>query len=303
LKTAERILVVGASGFLGNSLLMFHEKSESFGLSGISKKEIVLTSKDGQIKTKLKFNYANLAKVILEVKPKTILNASGLVGDKICELYPEAALEANVELPSMLATIANDLEIQLIHFSTDAVFGQHQKNRCEEVIPSQDTVYGKTKLEGEERVTSLCSKALIVRTNFVGLDYQGNRGLFDFFAGSFEKDKEVIGYSNVLFNPISLKYLHRNVNKLKDRQAIGVFHLAGKTKLTKYDFGRLILESVNENSLGGRNLISPCTVSEGSRLDMTLETPKMRKFNLQYGDIESEVRRMYEERKRRLPKK
>jgi len=296
----EKLLVVGSSGFLGNSLVKFYDNSATFGISALSRGEIVLTLKGKPVHRHKQLSFSNLARVIEKVNPQTIFNASGLVGDRECKLFPETAKEANVNLPTMLAKITNELGIQFIHFSTDAVFGQNQEKRDEGVAPDPDTVYGITKLQGEVEATAISSNSLIIRTNFVGVDYLGQRGLFSYFSNSFDRKVPVTGYNNVVFNPISIRFLCKNVDKLRKKGVAGIFHLAGKTKLTKFEFGRLILNSMHEQPFNSRNFISSQSADNDVRLDMTLETPKMDHFDLQHGDLGSEVQRMCIERKRRL---
>jgi dTDP-4-dehydrorhamnose reductase len=296
----EKLLVVGSSGFLGNSLVNFYHNSAIFGISALSRGEIVLTLKGKLVHRHKQLSFTNLARVIEQVNPQTIFNASGLVGDRECKLFPEIAREANVNLPSMLAKITNELGIQFIHFSTDAVFGQNQKKRDEGVAPDPDTVYGITKLQGEVEAKTIFSNSLIIRTNFVGVDYLGQRGLFNYFSNSFDRKVRINGYSNVVFNPISIRFLSKNVDILRKKRVAGIFHLAGNTKLSKYEFGRLILKSMLEEPFNSRNFISSQSADNDVRLDMTLETPKMNYLDLQHGDLGSEVERMCIERKRRL---
>jgi len=300
LETKEKLLVVGSFGFLGNALVKFYDNAAIFGISALSRGEITLTLKGKPVSRQERLSVSNLAKVIEQVNPQTIFNASGLVGDRECMLFPETATEANVKLPSMLAKITSELGIQFVHFSTDAVFGQIQKKRDEVVVPNPDTVYGITKLQGEDSVTTISSKSLIIRTNFVGVDYLGHRGLFSYFTNGFDRRVQVTGYNNVVFNPISIKYLCQNVDILRRKKVSGVFHLAGKTRLTKYEFGRLVLRSMFDQPFNSEDFISSHSVGDDVRSDMTLETPKMEHFDLQYGDLGLEVEQMCLERKKLL---
>jgi len=303
LETREKILVVGSSGFLGNSLIRFYTKAAIFGISGLSKGEIVLTLGGKSAKEVMQYNFNNLAKIIEEVNPTTILNASGLVGDRSCSLSPEMASEANVKLPLMLGKIGNELGIQFIHFSTDAVFGQCQTERKEETLPNPDTVYGMTKLHGEIEASAILSKSLIIRTNFVGVDYLGQRGLFSFFSNAFVRRERVLGFRNVFFNPISIKYLCQNVDELRKKQIFGIIHLIGKSTISKYDFGKLVLESAIGQPLNVDKYIASHYVGDEVRLDMTLETTKMDHLDLPQGNLESEVKEMCVDRSRLLVEK
>lgn len=287
--SSKKLLIVGSSGFLGHRFMKLASSKFCFGIQGISKGQINLVGKDSLIENKFEYNKENLNEIICQLNPETIINVSGLVGDKLCEAFPEVAVRANTQLPLHLAQITKQIGAKLVHISSDAVFGRKQAERTEEVLARPDTNYGTTKAEGEMLAISNNPSTLVVRTNFVGADLLGNRGLINFFVRSFVKEVEVVGYEDVIFNPISIDYLFRNIQILIEKGATGIIHLGGKTSISKYAFGKLVKGCLNFYSPGLKDCLVRGLSGPGTRTNMTLETRKMSAMGLESGDLRKEV--------------
>lgn len=83
------------------------------------------------------------------------------------ETNPELAQKLNVDLPSQLAALANELDITLLHYSTGYVFDGQQDSYNEADEPSPLSVYGRSKADGEKAVTDVAKKFFVVRTNLL----------------------------------------------------------------------------------------------------------------------------------------
>jgi dTDP-4-dehydrorhamnose reductase len=89
------------------------------------------------------------------------------------ESEPELAASINAEAPGVFAEEAKALGAWMVHYSTDYVFdGAKQAAYLETDVPNPQSVYGKTKLAGEEAVRAIGGKHLILRTSWV----YGSRG-------------------------------------------------------------------------------------------------------------------------------
>jgi len=117
-----------------------------------------------------------LAKTIQTVKPDVIVNAAAHTAVDKAESEPGFARTLNALAPGVLTTEANKLGAWLIHYSTDYVFdGSGNKPWSENDATGPLSVYGQTKLEGEQAV-ALCEKHLILRTSWVYAAKGGNFG-------------------------------------------------------------------------------------------------------------------------------
>jgi len=97
-----------------------------------------------------------------------VINCAAYTAVDRAESEPHAAHVANADLPLALAIVCGDLDIPLVHVSTDYVFdGEFNQPIDESAKPNPLSVYGVTKLEGEKRVTQSLDNAYIIRTAWV----------------------------------------------------------------------------------------------------------------------------------------
>lgn len=117
---------------------------------------------------------AGLAETVRRVKPDVIVNAAAHTAVDKAESEPDLARTLNTLAPGVLAAEAQKLGAWLVHFSTDYVFdGSGQQSWCETDATGPLSVYGLTKLEGEQLVAT-CAKHLIFRTSWVYAARGGN---------------------------------------------------------------------------------------------------------------------------------
>ncbi len=147
---------------------------------------VLLTGKDGQVGFALHKKLASLAEVIAtdrhelnlensdairafveKIKPDMIINAAAYTEVDKAETEIELARKVNAEAPKVLAEKASELNIPMIHFSTDYVFdGLKNEPYVETDQANPQTVYGETKWKGEEGVRNH-KKHIILRTSWV----------------------------------------------------------------------------------------------------------------------------------------
>ena len=148
--------------------------------------KILLTGKDGQVGFALNKKLALLGEVIAtdrsdlnlensdairafieKIKPDIIINAAAYTDVDKAESEIELAHKVNAEAPKVLAEKASQLDIPLIHFSTDYVFdGLKNEPYVETDQANPQSVYGETKWKGEEAVR-IHKKHIILRTSWV----------------------------------------------------------------------------------------------------------------------------------------
>jgi dTDP-4-dehydrorhamnose reductase len=157
-------------------------------------KKILITGKNGQVGWELQRSIAALGQVIAidademdlanpdairstirDLKPAIIINPAAHTAVDKAESEPELAHAINGIAPGILAEEAQRLGSILVHYSTDYVFdGSKAAPYTEEDTPNPQSVYGKTKLEGEQAVHASGCKHLIFRTSWVYGVHGGN---------------------------------------------------------------------------------------------------------------------------------
>lgn len=111
---------------------------------------------------------SGISATVRSVRPDVIVNAAAYTAVDKAESDAAAAHAVNAQAPGVLAEAASAVGAWLVHYSTDYVFDGHGSQPWEESDPTSPLgVYGQTKLEGEQRITALCAKHLILRTSWV----------------------------------------------------------------------------------------------------------------------------------------
>jgi dTDP-4-dehydrorhamnose reductase len=148
-----KIFITGANGQVGFEL---QKKLSALGeVIATDREELDLTNPDA-IRT-----------FIDQTKPDIIINPAAYTAVDKAESEPDLAYLINVMAPEVLAMKARELDIPLIHFSTDYVFDGLKKGAYVETDPTNpQSVYGKTKCDGEEKVRAH-HKHIILRTSWV----------------------------------------------------------------------------------------------------------------------------------------
>ena len=109
-----------------------------------------------------------LADTVRAVRPDVIVNAAAHTAVDKAESEPELARMLNALAPGVLAQEAAKIGALLVHYSTDYVFdGSGTRPWTETDTPAPLSVYGQTKLEGEQAIQAACPNHLIFRTSWV----------------------------------------------------------------------------------------------------------------------------------------
>ena len=118
---------------------------------------------------------AQLADTVRALRPDLIVNASAHTAVDKAESEPEFAALLNAEAPRVLAAQAAAIGAWLVHYSTDYVFdGSGSAPRDENAATGPLSVYGRTKLDGEDAIRASGCKHLILRTSWVYAARGGN---------------------------------------------------------------------------------------------------------------------------------
>ena len=158
----KRILITGADGQVG---------SELRGCLGVDAEIISLTRHNCDLAQSSK-----LDEIVRSLKPTAIINAAAYTAVDRAESEPDLALLINGTAPKILATVAKDLDIPFVNISTDYVFnGQNFTPYLETDLTNPVSVYGRTKLAGEQALVEVGGRYLNLRTAWVyGCHGKGN---------------------------------------------------------------------------------------------------------------------------------
>ena len=118
---------------------------------------------------------ARLADTVRALRPAVIVNAAAHTAVDKAESEPDLAAALNAEAPRVLAREAAAFGAWLVHYSTDYVFdGSGDAPRDEDAPTAPLSVYGRTKLEGEQHIRASGCRHLMLRTSWVYAARGGN---------------------------------------------------------------------------------------------------------------------------------
>lgn len=231
----NRTLILGSGGFLGSNFADFIGSNAFFHTTKKSDSQ----GENFLVSNFLKDGIEPLVKYIIENNITHIINCVALASIDECEKKPPVAFQLNSDLPKELAKISKKFQIKLVHISTDAVFDGMTQFNTELDFPNPKTVYGISKLEGENNILEENPHSIIVRVNFFGHKSEGN-SLFDFFLQNLIKSNPIQGYTDIHFTTLYVRETVRIICELIDRNLEGIIHVVGNDRISKYEFGRLV---------------------------------------------------------------
>ena len=149
-----KIVILGVGGRLGAALL--REYRDKFDVAGFNHRQLNLS------------DLAAVREKLRNTRFDILINAAGFTKVDLCETQPDRAFLINAEAPRVVAEICDEKNARLIHFSTDYVFGgERREPYTEEDQASPISVYGESKLGGENNVLAAKSQNLVVRVSWV----------------------------------------------------------------------------------------------------------------------------------------
>jgi dTDP-4-dehydrorhamnose reductase len=248
-----RILITGVSGLLGINLAM--EAVRDHEIIGVDR---------GKLKSApfpvLKANFYDRHVFIPALDafhPDWVINCAALTNLEECEKHSDQAKILNTNLARDLAVDCAERRVKLIHLSTDAVFdGTREGVYTEADEPNPQSVYARTKLDGERAVQQAYPKALIARVNFFGWSMSGHRSLSEFFFNNLSEGKNVNGFTDVIFCPMWVNDLSRILFAMLENSLSGLYHVVGSQAIDKYQFGLAVAGRFGLEE----SLISPLSV-------------------------------------------
>lgn len=234
-----KILVLGASGMLGNAMLRVMAESGEHQVVGTARSPAVLRHFSpglaDSILTGVDVEDADtLVAVLGRVRPNAVINCIGLVKQLAQADDPLCALPINALLPHRLARLCDLVGARFIHVSTDCVFNGKKGGYVESDLPDAEDLYGRSKLLGEVDYPH----AITLRTSIIGHELSGSHGLVSWFLA---QKGSVRGYTRAVFSGLPTCELARVVRDvvLPRPQLHGVYHVAAEA-ISKFHLLNLI---------------------------------------------------------------
>jgi len=236
-----RVLILGASGMLGNAMfrvLSEREEWEVFGTLRSSGMARFFAPKiTGRLFAGIDVeNHDILAKLFTQVRPDVVVNCIGLVKQLAEVNDPLLSIPINSLLPHRLARLCDLVGSRLVHMSTDCVFSGKKGSYRESDPPDAEDLYGKSKFLGEVDYPH----TVTLRTSIIGHELQGARSLIGWFLS---QERQCKGFVKAIYSGLPAAVLAQLVGDviIPRPDLSGLYHVASKP-ISKYDLLGLVAE-------------------------------------------------------------
>lgn len=183
-----------------------------------------------------------VTKTLLIEKPEVVINCAAWTDVDGCELNPERAFAANTRGPENLANASREAGALLITISTDYVFdGNKPGFYTQRDQPNPESIYGKSKLEGERRAQLASVRTIVVRTGFIF--GAGGNNFLSMIVERARRGEKVKAISDSFGTPTFARDLSIRLRELAERDLPGVFHVVNAGDGASYEeFARRALD-------------------------------------------------------------
>lgn len=231
MKKNNRVLLLAPNGQVGFELC---RSLSTFGeLITLSRNEVDFT------------DLTTLETKINHMNPSLIVNAAAYTAVDKAETDQKNAFLLNARLPELLAKIAQDRDIWLVHYSSDYVYPGDGKTPWNETsVTAPLSIYGQSKLDGDMAIINHCKKYLIFRTSWVYAARRHNFMKTMLKLAQSRPDLKVVNdqvgaptparlIANVTAQALTKIYASTNLDVT---ELSGIYHLAPKGTVSWFDF-------------------------------------------------------------------
>ena len=240
-----KVLITGGKGMLGRTLQQCWQDWELI-IADLPEADIC--------------DPAGFDKLIAETRPDAVVHCAAMTQVDRCETESELAYKLNAFGTGVVASACHRHGVRLAAISTDYVFSGDMGRPCHEWdIPAPKTVYGASKLAGEEMVRIHCPNHLIVRVAW--LYGVGGPSFVHTIRKAAAEGKDLKVVQDQIGNPTSAFAVANHLRLLlENRELTGTFHLTCEGEASWYDFA---CELTRLAGLSPK--IEPCTGKEFPR--------------------------------------
>jgi dTDP-4-dehydrorhamnose reductase len=237
--SVKKILILGASGMLGNAVMRLFCSDKDFETYGTARSRNAEKYFPPHVRERLLFgsdveNTDEILALFDRVKPDVVINCIGLVKQLAAADDPLSAIPINSLLPHRLARICSVSGARFVHISTDCVFSGLKGYYVENDYSDAKDLYGRSKYLGEVDYPN----AITLRTSIIGHELVGHRSLIGWFLA---QEGKVRGYKNAIFSGLPTIEIAKVIKNyvIPNEKLHGLNHVSA-TPISKFDLLTLV---------------------------------------------------------------
>jgi dTDP-4-dehydrorhamnose reductase len=246
LQTNKRVLVIGASGMLGNAVLRLFSQSPGYEALGSVRSSAAQTLLPNDLRSYLipgidVANIDTLIHLFAIARPDIVINCVGLVKQLADADDPLIAIPINALLPHRLARFCAVAGARFVHMSTDCVFSGERGMYTEMDAADAKDLYGRSKLLGEVDYPH----AITLRTSIIGHELGGAHSLVSWFL---RQEGSVKGFKRAIFSGLPSVEIARVIRDhvIPHPELHGLYHVSA-APINKFDLLALVAEAYGKS--------------------------------------------------------
>ena len=240
-----RILVIGASGFIGRHLIRRLNAASAHDITATYRSRPPASDGNKWHQVELT-DPAGVAHIFQQAQPELVIHFAALADVMTAEREPERAAAVNVAATSEIARLSELCASRLLFVSTEYVFDGERGLYREDEPPNPVTQYGRTKWQAEQQVAELTTHWSILRTSIVyGWPEPGQRNYAPRLIESLRKGRPRPASTDVYRTPVYVEHLADAIAAITEVDVGGILHVAGADWVSMYDFAVAIARAFN----------------------------------------------------------
>lgn len=235
----QKLLITGASGFLGWHICQIAKPEwEVYGTYYNHQLEIPGIK---MLKVNL-IDFQELKSIFNHIAPTAVIHTAAQSQPNFCQTHPQESQAINVTASCNIASLCADHSIPCVFTSTDLVFNGLNPPYRETDPVSPVNLYGEQKVMAEIGMLERYPQTAICRMPLMfGMETPTVTSFMQPFIQTLKAGKELNLFIDEFRTPVSAKTAAQGI-LLALEKVTGLIHLGGKEKISRYDFGRLLVE-------------------------------------------------------------